>query len=1174
MGKTRVACLGASAGGLQALEAFFDTIPPDTGLAFVVVVHLSPDFKSVMAELLARRTQMPVATAEEGHELRPDHVYVIPPAMNLRIVDDHLVLDDQEREARRGLHLPIDILFRSLAAERGETSIAVVLSGTGSDGSRGLHAVKEVGGLVLTQTPETSRFDGMPRSALMTGLVDYSGDPAQLAERIGRFVDEEDRIPEVAESPTGVDAVLRKLRAEVGLDFSCYRPRMVSRRIRRRMALRSTPTIEAYRNELDSPEELDALRQDLLVGVTGFFRDRSVFERLRNELSATLGSAGSTDIRVWVPACSAGHEAYTLAILLLEAMSDTARFPRVKIFATDVNRDSIERAARGVYTLSEISDLPLSLVSKYFQQKDTLYTVRNEVRELVIFAYHNTIVDPPFTRMDLVSCRNLLIYLEPETQKRVLQSLVYALRPDSGMLLLGVAENPGPVADALTPIDKRSRLYRKTGEIDAPEMLQFSRDPTQSPSARRKAAAESQTRLALASVMELTDSTCALVTTDGHLMELVADPHQVFRLSAGRVSTELNRLLPPSILTAFSAAQARLVRSEEASVMYRVQHGGLEFRTHLVRVRDGLDSLLVFQMTPTRELPSVPLELDEASRDRILELEGEVRVTRDALQATIEELQSTNEEQQATNEELVAANEELQSTNEELHSVNQELFTVNAELQQRNDELQVMTADLDNLLSSIDVGTLYLDNDLRIRKFTRGIERVLRLVDYDIGRPVVHYTHSLDYDYIQDVRYVVETQTPISREVRLLGGGWLLMRVRPYQREDESDGVIVTFVDVTRLKTAEEAARAASTSLREANVELEAQAEQLEEMFSIIAHDLRRPVLVLDGMLTLATEEMDGAETPPDASREHVHSAHETVTTLRELLKDLTMVSRQSREPIEVESVELRSWLDALLAPFSQRLEASGARLNRVCDSGTVSFARAAGAVAITNLVENAIKYGTAGPNPEIDVSCRKTDTTLHIVVSDNGPGIPRDDHDRVFELFRQLDPDQPGSGVGLVAARRVVQRVGGQLSLRSVPGEGARFDVHLPIDSQRRTPRLLHVEDDELDASTVKSALSAYAIDRVATCAAATDRIRQGSYDLALIDFSLPDGHGLSLLPDLRNAEIPAVLVTGLDAGLSKDMVDTDEVLAVIGKDEIVSGRLATLLDSWLPGTSPQTPD
>ena len=559
--KTRlqVVCLGASAGGLEALDEFFGVLSADTGAAYVVVVHLSPDFKSLMPELLARRTEMAVSSSEDLTELRPNHVYIIPPGTNMLVRDGRLRLEAQDRRPGHGLNLPIDLFLESMAKDHSTQGTAIILSGSGSDGSRGIQAVKDVGGMVFAQTPTSAKFDGMPISALQTGVVDADGTPAELARKVAHVV--KNPLSVVATDEPTPDAELHELLDVLrngGFEASHLRPQMVARRAQRRMAVTGTNDFHTYLSLVrrDATERAH-LGRDLLIGVTQFFRDRASFDALYTKVfPELLQSIPPTEpFRGWVAGCSTGQEVYTVVVLLLEAMAAISTTREIRLFATDLNQEALKRASRGIYTLSEVADIEPTLLGLYFENAGNYYTVREPLRKSVIFARHDVVTDPPFTRLDLVTCRNLLIYLQPEAQQQVLQSLCLSLKPDHGVLMLGSAEDIGPLKPSFTPLVPKAKLFQRRGDAPPNSLRQtflseplsiIHSEPGLPTAARIDEPRHQQLRLALETMAETEERSVALIDDRSRLRDVITDPLSLFRLPKGTPTDDLtaSSLLP------------------------------------------------------------------------------------------------------------------------------------------------------------------------------------------------------------------------------------------------------------------------------------------------------------------------------------------------------------------------------------------------------------------------------------------------------------------------------------------------------------------------------------------------------------------------------------------------------------------------------------------------------
>jgi len=712
--------IGASAGGLEALEQLFAAMPEDSGMAFVVLQHLSPDFESRMVELLGRRTRIPIEQVTDGVAVEPNHIYLIPPRKDMILAGGHLLLTD--KDPTRGLTLPIDHFLRSLAQDAGRNAIAVILSGTGSDGSRGIKEVHEAGGLVISQDPRTARFDGMPRSAIDTGVVELELAPAAIPEALMRYragaLGDGSAYPS-SEPPvvsTPIGQILELLRVQYGIDFAHYKQNTVLRRIERRLAM-ARLDVETYALKLaEDRAELNALYFDLLIGVTRFFRDPEAFAHLESEVIPSIVE-GNHEIRVWMAGCATGEEVYSFAILLHEAILARGRRPMAKIFATDVHPESLEIASAGVYDAESVRDVSAARRERYFSAAgDEKLRISKELRELVVFARHNVINDAPFTRLDLVSCRNLLIYLQPQAQKKALSLFHFGLKT-GGFLFLGPSETPGELSDEFEPLEGRWKIYRKRRDIRLPTDIRLpslvpgmSRPSRPSTASRRPA--DGVLLSAYDQLMARHVPPAFLVDRQNELLHSFGGAESLLRVQGGRVTTNLLDLVPDGMRAPLAGAlqqadkQKRSVRYTGIDVMLGEQAANFELTVEpLPDARLDTTNFLI-ELKRTTETPR-PVAVDEvdvgqASRDYVESLEGELSFTRENLQATIEELETSNEELQATNEELVAANEELQSTNEELHSVNEELHTVNVEHQRKIDQLTEITDDLNNLLMTLD----------------------------------------------------------------------------------------------------------------------------------------------------------------------------------------------------------------------------------------------------------------------------------------------------------------------------------------------------------------------------------------------------------------------------------------------------------------------------------------
>lgn len=846
--------IGASAGGLRALEAFFENMPTDSGAAFVVIQHLSPDFKSLMKELLERRTRMDIYRVTDGMVLAANSVYLIPPGKNLVLENNHLRLLEQEERNRHGLNFPIDIFLESLARNYADRAVGVILSGTGSDGTNGLRAINEAGGFAMVQDPLSAEFDGMPRTAIATGVVDQILAPDALAQVIYQLTRSPLEQQHLSRSEnTLLDSFKLQRIASIlakheQVDFSHYKTSTLSRRIHRRCLISGCNNLEDYVRLLEiSSEERNTLRHDLLISVTQFFRDAQAWQFLENQTIPQLieKATPGEELRFWVTACATGQEAYSLAILLDEAVEKSEKEIKVKIFATDLDKEALEKATQGIYPDTIANEMSGEKLKRYFIKKDQSYQVIRRLREKLLFAPHDLTKDAGFTRMNLISCRNVLIYMQPELQQQVLRNLHFSLG-SKGVLFLGEAETLGDFEEEFKPLNKKHKIFQKRRDIRLPLPVKGLDKVTRKILPQPKLPETQESRFepmlneAFSSFLAEQKATCLLVDRENKLFHIFNNSLEIIKLTTGRTTTDITKLVVSSLQLPLTTALHRAKRERRPVAYSGIQlekdsnapSVKLKVTYHESNKLSG-DFCMVVVQEEDRPQPidGERFQADTEASQRIMELEYELQQTRENLQAVIEELETTNEEQQATNEELIASNEELQSTNEELHSVNEELYTVNSEYQSKIEELTELNNDIDNLLRSTDIGVVFLDRELRIRKFTPAATVAINLVEADIGRPLGHITHNLDcVDFLEILREVLDSQKPVEREVNLgKTEECLLMRVNPYLQEDRRlDGVVLTFVDVNEVKKVQRELKETYQALEKSEKELRRVNEDLE----------------------------------------------------------------------------------------------------------------------------------------------------------------------------------------------------------------------------------------------------------------------------------------------------------------------------------------------------------
>ncbi|HSN79056.1 MAG TPA: chemotaxis protein CheB [Rhodoferax sp.] len=844
--------IGASAGGLTALEHFLSHVPDHCGLAVVVVQHRDPHNQGMLVELLQRHTPMPVQQVQDQMPVEPDHVYVIPPGQDMSLM--HGVLHLFEPTEARGLRQPIDFFFKSLADDRQHNSIGVILSGMGSDGTAGLRAIRQAGGASFAQTPASAQFDSMPRSAIDADVVDVVATAEELPAKVMAFVG---RIRLVGDVQAQVEAefqrnaagfldkILVLLRTHTGHDFSAYKKNTIMRRIERRMGLHQLPRIDDYlRYVRENPNEVDLLLAEMLIGVTSFFRDPPVWEQVRREVLPALRTnhPDGAMLRAWVPGCSTGEEAYTLAMLFRESLDQTNASQRYKllVFASDLDKDAIARARSGVYPASIVADVSDERLKRFFVPEASGYRISNEIREMVIFAEQNVIFDPPFTRIDFLSCRNLLIYLEPQSQDKLLQLFHYSLNP-GGCLLLGSSESVGAASVLFSPLQGKARLYRRL-DVSAPLPLGMAsgfdaaglRMPGFALRVQGVAMVASDLQLLVEQlVLKLYAPAALLVNSKGEMLYFCGKTGKYLEPAAGKPNLSLFAMARDGIRSALTEGFYPAVRENKVARLKRVRVDSSSPARYVDIVVQPLSEpqalkgmvLIVFMdlVSPRRRKLPMPVDSMTLEGQRIEAVLQELQQAREDAHSTREEMQSSQEELKSANEELQSTNEELQSTNEELTSSKEEMQSMNEELQTINQEMQIKVAevlrasnDMRNLLDSTEIAVLFLDETLRVRRFTPSTVKVFKLIPGDAGRRITDIVCDLDYaglgaDALDVMRSLVFRETDVPTN----DGRWFKVRIMPYRTHDNRiDGLVITFADISASKHLEAELREAQSRLQ------------------------------------------------------------------------------------------------------------------------------------------------------------------------------------------------------------------------------------------------------------------------------------------------------------------------------------------------------------------------
>jgi two-component system, chemotaxis family, CheB/CheR fusion protein len=822
--------IGASAGGLEALEVFLKNVPKNSGMAFVIIQHLDPTRKGLLAELLQRTTSMPVSQVKDRTLIKPDFVYVIPPNKDLSILHGKLHL--LPPVAPRGLRLPIDFFFRSLADDQKNRGIGVILSGMGSDGTLGISAIKEKAGAIFVQDPANAKFDGMPNSAIESGQADVIAPVKELPGKILSFLQHVPQIttPEVlkvTDADGNIDKIIILLRSTMGHDFSFYKKTTINRRIERRMGLHKIKKISTYFNLLQkNKKEIELLFNELLIGVTRFFRDPETWDLMQEKVFPELLKKEVADnhiFRAWVPGCATGEEAYSLAILFHETLKQIQpnKGLSLQIFATDLDIPAIEKARLGLYKENIVADVSEERLKQFFKKTTAGYQVAKAIRDMVIFAPQNVIMDPPFTKLDILSCRNLLIYLTTDAQKKIIPLFHYCLNPD-GFLVLGTSETIGSFTPLFSPINKKIRVYRRKktlpqlGKNGFPTSFTAKKYDVKVPLTKTTPNLETLTEQL---ILQTYSRPAVLCDEKGDILYVNGSTGKYLEPAAGKVNWNIFAMAREELRYELSTGFRKAIRNNETVTIRNLtigSDGETQKFNIIINPLNKPASLQGTVITVFEDIAIVPKEAvipkqkSESRYNTVVEqhledAQMEMQNLREEMQSSQEELKSTNEELQSTNEELQSTNEELTTSKEELQSMNEEMHTINRELQTRVNELSRTNNDMKNLLDSTDIGTLFLDVDLKVRRFTNEMSKITNLIPTDEGRPISDIASSLLYPgLVKDAEETLKKLTKIEKEIPVPNGEWYGVRILPYRTmENVIDGVVITFMDITLQKNLE-----------------------------------------------------------------------------------------------------------------------------------------------------------------------------------------------------------------------------------------------------------------------------------------------------------------------------------------------------------------------------------
>jgi two-component system CheB/CheR fusion protein len=1163
--------IGASAGGLDACRKLLAALPADTGMAFILVQHLDPDHASMMVDLLASHTTMTVLQAANGMPVEPNHLYIIPPGAYLSVVDDILHLS-RPRE-RHGARLPFDFLLQSMATAFGPRAVCVILSGTGADGSLGIKAVKEKGGLVIAEDPDEAGYDGMPRNAILTGSVDVvspvAGIPDILAKHARHATGERNKSQDIAESR--LLKIVGLLRSKTPYDFTLYKPGTLLRRIERRMIMAAIDVsdVDRYLQMLHGNEdELALLAKDLLINVTSFFRDAPVFDLLAKTTIPDLvrNHAPDKPLRIWIAGCSTGEETYSLAMLFQEAISAAKLNIKLQVFASDVDSDAIATARDGLYQDKIEAEISPPRLARFFSKEEKHYRVSTELRAAVVFTVQDVLADPPFSRLDFISCRNLLIYLRPEAQAKVLALFHFALR-EGGILLLGTSETAGANDDRFEVISKPQRIFRHVGR-SRPGEFGFVRggDGMRAPLRPGQAVAPSRqavlAELCRRMVMDAYAPAAVLINRKHECLYSLGPTDRYLRVVPGQPSHDLLAMARRATRTKLrSAIQQASQDNARVSIpggrTGDANHPGT-FSIDVQPVRsDDEDLLLVCFVDDPAAGPTAAKSGVSYDVPRVAELERELEATRTELQGAIHSLEISGEEQKAVNEEALSVQEEYQSTNEELltskeelQSLNEELTALNSQLQETLERQRTTSDDLQNVLYSTDVATLFLDRKLNIRFFTPATRALFAIIPGDVGRPLSDLNSlAADGNLVADATTVLRTLVPMEREVETRNGSCFVRRVLPYRAQNDGvEGVVITFADITERRRIADELGVAKQQADQANA-------AKSRFLAAASHDLRQPLQTLALVQGLLAKHVEG-----EKSRKLVERLDDTLGAMSGMLNTMLDINEIDAGTVHAEIVDfpIEGLLERLRDEFSYHAQARGLALRVVSCGLTIASDPRLLEQMVRNLMSNALKYTRRG---KILLGCRRHNNMLRIEVWDTGIGIPDNQLQAVFDEYLQLDNParerSRGLGLGLSIVHRLASLLGHQVRVRSVPGRGSVFsiDIKLPAggtnpqreqaalghlepgqESHRHIGSILVVEDDP----DVRELLEVFLVGEGHEVVTAYDGVKARELiaggmvkpDLILADYNLPNGMNGAVVAAMIREElgrpVPAIILTG----------------------------------------------
>ena len=1052
-----IIAIGASAGGMEEIHHFFDNTPLDA-VSYVIVQHLSPDFKSRMVELLKKHSKLKVQEAEENMQVEENHVYFIP-NKNYMTIDSEGKLHLTEKESMKRPHLTVDVFLYSLAEAYGKKAIAVILSGTGTDGTKGVVAVKKAGGMVIAADPAYTEFDAMPASAIATGVVDYVLEPKQMPAVIAGFVKSEGALPaiiyESIDEKQIVKDILELINARLPLDFSDYKPATIFRRIKRRAQYHNLDNLEKYYSLLqEDPHEIQALAQDFFISVTAFFRDPEAFEFIEKnvipEIIASREAGG--EIKLWVSGCATGEEAYSLAILLYEQLKNEDAYTFVRIFATDIDRVALAFAGKGVYNKHVIKNISPERIDTYFTKEGDDYKIDPKIRNMIIFAQHDMVKNPPYCNMDFISCRNLLIYMSPVLQKKIFHMLHFGLKND-GFLLLGPSENVHMDEGGLQLINPKWKIYKN---VNAKKKTRF--DVFSIPAVigiQPMPLTKTNGEVYESKITNLTDGinealindlNCLVVCTDEENQVLQTYGDTTKYLLQKNFTLNLEELLSKPLALAFNIAKVKALKTGKKVVINGINAQN-DFSPVAIKLQvtplpaiKGKPKMVmsVFSDDEDSEYPQEKGEIydtDVFASQYAIDREENLHELKEKLYLTNEKLEASVENMQSFNEELLSSNEEMQSANEEMQSLIEELHTVNKDYQLKNRELNEINDDLNNYFRSNQNGQLYVNSDLVLMKFSPGTVKHINLLDTDIGRPISNISTNIRFEtIIGDIRDVLKNREKIIREVQAIDGKWYQLTTLPYIQQPDNTiaGAIISFNDITSLKETQKELDKTNKILKLINADL-------NNFVYSASHDLLGPLGNIESTIAVIKNSQVTQQQLP----EYLEMIDTSVKNFKIHLKELAAVGKIEGEMLALEPVDIGALIEDIRFSISDKIASTNAIITLDLEVLTVYFSKKNLRSVLYNLISNAIKYKSDERNPVILIRTRKEDGNVSLSIKDNGAGMPKDKINKIFNLYSRIKLEVEGQGIGLYLAKKIIDAAGGRVIVDSEPGKGSTFTLY-----------------------------------------------------------------------------------------------------------------------------------